>query len=67
VASTSPGDWSFFQPGLGGCALESTTESQCDDTNGAYTDDDINLTGTYCECGAGRYFADGYGCTDVPN
>jgi hypothetical protein len=57
-----------FQPGLGGCfLLPNSSETECDDSNGAYTDDDNNLVGTYCECGVGRYYAEGSGCTDVPN
>lgn len=57
----------MFEPGLGGCFTPPVaSEAMCDATAGAYTDDDNNLVGSYCECGAGRYFADGAGCADVP-
>jgi hypothetical protein len=57
----------YFQPGMGGCFLiPNSSEDACDSTNGAYTDDDNNLVGSYCDCGVGRYFADSVGCTDVP-
>ncbi len=53
----------FFVPGAGGCMLVSgTDESECDDTNGAYTDDDSTFIGSFCRCGIGKYAGDD-GCT----
>jgi hypothetical protein len=53
-----------YAPGAGGCwRSPSAGETQCDDTQGDWTDDDPDLVGTYCRCGIGRHLADA-GCVD---
>ncbi len=42
--------------------VSATDESECDATNGFYTDDDATLIGSFCRCGIGRY-AGAAGCT----
>jgi hypothetical protein len=55
-----------FAPGAGGCfASVPADESRCDDTTGAWLDDDANLVGAYCACGVGRYVDATAGCADV--
>ena len=47
-----------FVPGLGGCtSIPGAGESECDDTEGYYTDDDATLVNTYCLCEHGMYLA----------
>jgi hypothetical protein len=63
---TCPGPTSWpgvaFVPGAGGCIqVSGTDESECDGTDGSYTDDDSTLIGSYCRCGVGRYAGDS-GC-----
>ena len=60
-ACPGSGTWpgTTFIAGGGGCqAVSGTDESECDDSNGFYTDDDATLIGSYCECGIGRYASD---------
>ncbi|MEO6772210.1 MAG: hypothetical protein ABI467_04205 [Kofleriaceae bacterium] len=65
-----PGDtgWSdttyvAFVPGAGGCTtIPGVSESECDDSEGYYTDDDATLVATYCQCDRGEYLASD-GCT----
>jgi hypothetical protein len=55
----------LYLAGEGGCQPAPTpSESLCDDTRGQWTDDDVNLLGTYCECGKDRLWNDGVGCVD---
>lgn len=43
-----------FVPGAGGCRMTfKMVESECDDTQGSYTDDDTDALGDYCLCPAG--------------
>ena len=59
-----PAGWpnAAFIAGAGGCIMVSgTDESECDGTNGFYTDDDSTPIGSFCECGVGRYAGDA-GC-----
>ena len=45
-----------FVPGAGGCvANPGASETNCDDSNGQWTDDDATLIDSFCECGLGRY------------
>ena len=47
-----------FVAGLGGCTLiPGIDESECDETEGLYTDDDGTLVATYCLCEHGMYLA----------
>jgi hypothetical protein len=76
LCSASGGSWSSgggcdcgagwptaYSPGAGGCwVAPATGESQCDDTNGSWTDDDADLVGTFCECGYSRHLTVD-GCT----
>jgi hypothetical protein len=54
----------FFSPGQGGCVVAPTpSEALCDSSGGSWTDDDINLLGTYCECPRDQIWRlDGTGC-----
>jgi len=55
-----------FVPGAGGCmASVHPDESACDDSGGAWWDDDANLAGAYCTCGLGRYVNDTGACTAI--
>jgi hypothetical protein len=57
-AGNVPGQWAthVFVAGAGGCiATPGADESKCDDSNGAWTDDDATLIDSYCTCGVGRY------------
>lgn len=47
-----------FVAGLGGCtSIPGAGESECDDTEGSYTDDDATLVDTYCLCEHGKYLS----------
>jgi hypothetical protein len=52
-------DWSHridFVPGLGGCfEIFASNEEGCDETHGAYLDDDASALGTWCLCPVGTY------------
>lgn len=51
-----------YSPGAGGCWVSPAVgESQCDATQGSWTDDDADLAGTFCECGYARHLTDS-GC-----
>ncbi len=55
-ACTCPAAASDFVPGAGGCIVApGANETNCDASNGLWTDDDSTLIGAYCECGFGRY------------
>ena len=46
----------IFVPGAGGCiANPGADESNCDASQGMWTDDEATLIGSYCVCGYGRY------------
>jgi hypothetical protein len=52
---------STFAAGAGGCiAMPGANESNCDDSGGAWTDDDATAIGSYCVCSVGQYL-DGTG------
>jgi len=51
-----------FVAGLGGCTvIPGAGESECDETEGFYTDDDATRVGTYCLCEHGTYLSNA-GC-----
>ncbi len=53
-------------PGEGGCApTPGPSEDLCDSTGGGWTDDDANLSDTFCDCGVHRTWQDGTGCTAI--
>lgn len=57
-AGNVPGQWALhvFVAGAGGCiATPGANESNCDDSDGSWTDDDATLIDSYCACGLGRY------------
>src|SRR5437763_1948612 len=51
------GGWPMaFSRGAGGCWMSPAAgESECDATNGLYSDDETNLAGTFCDCGYARH------------
>jgi hypothetical protein len=55
-----------FVAGAGGCVTSpGANESNCDASNGLWTDDDATLIGAYCECGSGRYDDATGSCTAI--
>ena len=69
-ACPGEGGWSdsgyvAFIPGLGGCTnIPGVSESECDATEGWYTDDDATLVATYCQCDTRSYLAN-TGCEAI--
>jgi hypothetical protein len=56
----------IFSPGQGGCVVAPRpSEALCDASGGGWTDDDVNLLGTYCECPRDLQWLDGVGCAPV--
>ena len=61
-----PGTGTEFVRGAGGCIdSPGASESNCDATNGLWTDDEATLIGSYCECGLGRYVDSAGSCTSL--
>lgn len=57
------GAGALYLAGEGGCmAAPVPSETLCDATDGSWTDDDINLLATYCECPRDSAWVDGTGC-----
>lgn len=64
----TPGAWpaTIFVVGAGGCVHNpGSNETNCDDSQGEWTDDDAAKNGTFCLCGAGRYLDDAGSCQDI--
>lgn len=60
------GDGLVFVPGAGGCvARPGASETNCDASGGAWTDDDATAIGGFCACGYGRYSDDSGSCTAI--
>jgi hypothetical protein len=56
----------IFVPGAGGCiAPAASDESNCDASDGRWSDDDADLTGAYCQCGLNRYVDDTGSCVSI--
>ncbi|MBV8759660.1 MAG: hypothetical protein JO257_20390 [Deltaproteobacteria bacterium] len=55
-----------FVPGAGGCiANPGASESNCDDSQGMWTDDDATLIGSYCICAVGEYLDSTGSCSSI--
>ena len=64
----TPNMWAstIFVGGAGGCiANPGSNETNCDDSDGEWTDDDAAPNGAFCLCGYGRYLAADGSCTDL--
>lgn len=56
----------MFVAGAGGCVHNpGSNESNCDDSDGLWTDDDAAANGTFCLCGYGRYLDDSGSCSAI--
>lgn len=56
----------IFVAGAGGCVHNpGSNESNCDDSDGLWTDDDAAANGTFCLCGYGRYLDDSGSCSSL--
>jgi hypothetical protein len=55
-----------FVPGAGGCMTPvASDETNCDASDGRWSDDDADLTGAFCQCGIGRYVDDTGSCVSI--
>lgn len=55
-----------FVPGAGGCiANPGASESNCDDSQGMWTDDESTLIGSFCICAVGEYLDSTGACAAI--
>jgi hypothetical protein len=62
----TPGEFATYEfiAGAGGCiATPGADESNCDASDGMWTDDDATLIGSYCVCGLDRHVDDTGSCS----